>query len=218
MGHSTVTSSSTPRSGRRVLIVVGLVLIVTAVPAIIIPTYVLRPSTPRLDDFGAVPAFAFTDETNAAFTTEAMRGNVSIVNFIFTRCGTVCPASSIKMLDVQERTVDLPDRIKLVSFSVDPEYDTPAVLASYAREYHADPRRWRFVTGPIAPMRQVIEGAFMTGMDKRGVTPTGAPDIWHGQKFLLVDQRLRIRGIYEADAPGLDRLTRHARYLARRGP
>ena len=217
MGHGTVTSSP-PRSGKRVLLAVLVVLIVAAVPAILIPTYVLRPSTPKLDDFGGVPAFTFTDETGRPFGSEALRGKVTIVDFIFTRCDTVCPVSSLKMLDLQERSADLDAKVQLVSFSVDPEFDTPPVLARYAHEYHADARRWHFVTGPLAAVKQVVEGAFMTGMDPRGTTPSGAPDIWHGQKFLLVDHHLRIRGLYDTDAPGLDRLMRHARYLARRGP
>lgn len=174
------------------------------------------PYTPPLDDFGTVPAFAFQAETGAAFRTESMAGHVSIVDFIFTRCDTVCPASSARMLELQERTGDLDTRVGLVSFSVDPDYDTPAVLTKYGRDFHADPRRWRFVTGDRTRMKALIEGAFMTAVDDRGTTTaSGNPDIWHGQHFLLVDQNLHIRGIYDVDdPPGLDKLERAARYLA----
>jgi protein SCO1/2 len=105
----------------------------------------------------------------------------------------------------------------MVSFSVDPAHDTPAVLAAYGRDYHQDPARWTFVTGPIETLRPLVEGAFMTAMDDLGVTPRGTPNIWHGESFLLVDKDLHIRGVYQTDAPGLDRLIRHARYLARGG-
>jgi protein SCO1/2 len=190
-------------------------ILIAAITLIAIPALTHDRYEPTLKDYGEVPAFAFTDETGQPFTTDAMRGQVSIVDFIFTRCDVICPAASMNMLDLQVRTVDKTDRIGLVSFTVDPEHDTPAVLAAYAREFHADPRRWRFVTGDLAAMRSVIEGAFMTGIDRRGTTPQGNPDIWHGQKFLLVDPALRIRGFYDTDAPGLDRLIRDARYLAR---
>jgi protein SCO1/2 len=201
-------------NGRRVL-AGALAILITAVALIAIPALTHDRYEPVLDDFGVVPGFRFTDEANRPFASESMLGRTTIVDFIFTRCDAICPDSTRAMLDLQERTADLDDRVGLVSFTVDPEYDTPAVLAAYARDFHADPRRWRFVTGKLAAMRQVIEGAFMTGFDRRGVTASGAPDIWHGQKFLLVDRDLHIRGLYDTDPPGLDRLARDARYLAR---
>jgi len=212
-GHTTTTRPRA-RSGRWVLFGALLVLVV-AVSVIAIPALVHRRYVPTLDDYGPVPAFAFTAETGRPFAADAMRGHPTIVNFIFTRCDTICPASTMKMLDLQERTADLGDRVQLVSFSVDPAYDTPAVLTSYAHDFHADPRRWRFVTGELAAMRKVIEGAFMTGIEERGTTRQGTPDIWHGLEFLLVDRDLHIRGIYDTEPPGLDRLARDARYLAR---
>jgi protein SCO1/2 len=172
--------------------------------------------TPKLDDFGPVPAFAFTDETGHPFPTEAMAGRVTIVDFIFTRCDAVCPGSTARMLDLQERTADLDQAVWLVSFTVDPAYDTPDVLARYAKDFHADPRRWRFITGDLTELRPVIEGAFMSGIDDTGgKTESGAPNIFHGERFFLVDQNLHIRQFYDTDPPGLARLARDARYLAK---
>jgi protein SCO1/2 len=212
-GH-TATAPARGKNGKWVMLGV-LVILVVVTATIAIPTLTHARYTASLDDFGAVPSFAFTDDTGAPFATERLRGHTTVVNFIFTRCDTVCPASTGRMLEVQERTVDLGDQVALASFSVDPEYDTPQVLAAYGRNYHADPRRWRFVTGPLVGIKAVIEGAFMTAMDRKGTTPQGNPDIWHGQHFLLVDRDLHIRGIYDTDAAGLDRLVRDARYLAR---
>lgn len=214
-GHTTTTTTTTrARSGRWVMLG-ALAVLVVAVAVIAVPTLTHDRYRPALDDYGAVTPFAFTDETGHPFAAEAMRGHATIVDFIFTRCDVICPASSMKMLDLQERTADLDTRVALVSFTVDPAFDTPPVLAAYAKDFHADPRRWRFVTGDLAAMRAVIEGAFMTGVEARGTTPAGTPDIWHGQQFLLVDRDLHIRGIYDTDPRGLDRLARDARYLAR---
>jgi protein SCO1/2 len=213
MSTTATTAPARGKNGKWVLLGV-LVVLIGATAMIAIPTLTHSPYRPTLDDHGVVPAFAFTDDTGAPFTSEAMRGQTTVINFIFTRCDTVCPTSTARMLEVQERTVDLGDRVRLASFSVDPEYDTPAVLAAYARNFHADPRRWRFVTGPLGTIKAVIEGAFMTGMDRKGTTPGGNPDIWHGQHFLLIDRDLHIRGIYDTEPTGLDRLVRDARYLA----
>jgi protein SCO1 len=171
---------------------------------------------PVLDDHGPVPSFLFVDERGEPFSTEAMAGKVTIVNFIFTRCDNVCPGSTARMFDLQQRTEDLDQLVGLLSFTVDPGHDTPEVLGRYARTFHADPRRWRFVTGDLAKLRPVIEGAFMSGIDDTGeLTASGAPNIFHGEKFFLVDQNLHIRQFYDTDLPGLSRLARDARYLAK---
>ena len=119
------------------------------------------------------------------------------------------------MQHVQERTFDAP-RVKLLSFSVDPTYDTPERLAAYAQKYQADADRWRLVTGPAATMQQLIEGPFMTSMQRDPDRPGGVPNIAHGGYFLLVDGELHIRGRYESsNAQELDEMIRAARYLAR---
>jgi protein SCO1/2 len=122
----------------------------------------------------------------------------------------------MKMERLQEKTFDARAKIKLASFSVDPGYDTPAKLAEYAQRYHADPARWRFVTGPVDAMRRLIEGPFMNSMANEGVTPSGAPAISHSGYFLLVDRNAHIRGAYDSsDIHKLDQMIHDARYLMR---
>ena len=203
--------------GRRLLLVLLGVLVV-AVSAMVIPAFVCRPADPQLDDLGTVPAFTLTDDRNAVFTEAGLRGHVSIVDFIFTRCDAICPTSTMKMEKIQEKTFDIGNKVKLVSFSVDPEYDTPARLAAYARLYRADVERWRFLTGPLAAIRALVEGPFMINMQRDGDTPGGAPNIAHQGFFLLLDKQLHIRGAYDSgDTQRLDEMIRDARYLARVG-
>jgi cytochrome oxidase Cu insertion factor (SCO1/SenC/PrrC family) len=147
---------------------------------------------------------------------DALRGKISIVSFVFTRCDTICPVISMKMARIQEKTFDLGRDIKLVSFSVDPTYDTPERLAEYAKKYGADPERWRFVTGPYDKVYALIEGPFMTSMMRADDRPSGVPDIKHGGYFLLLDRNLHIRGKYDSDIINqLDALMHDARYLVR---
>ena len=170
---------------------------------------------PRYRCYPLTP-FSLVDQTGQPFTEDALRGHVSIVSFIFTRCDTICPVITMKMARIQEKTFDVGKDVKLLSFSVDPVYDTPPRLTDYAKKYGADPERWRFVTGPYDPVYKLIEGPFMTSMMRVEDRPSGVPDIKHGGYFLLVDSKLQVRGVYDSDLLNqLDALMRDARYLVR---
>jgi protein SCO1/2 len=200
--------------GKRVLLVLG--GIVLAAFAVLLAAVLTRPPDPKLTDWGEVPAFSLVDERGEAFTEAALRGRVTIVSFVFTRCDTICPITSMKMQGLQERTFDVGDRVKLVSFSVDPAYDTPERLTAYAQRYRADGARWRFVGGAVDRVHALIEGGLMTSMERKPDRPGGIPDIAHRGYFLLIDPTLHIRGKYESDdAHQLDELVRAARFLAR---
>jgi protein SCO1/2 len=202
--------------GRKLLLGLLGVLVVAVVPAVVVPMLMHRGEHRALEDIGTVAPFKLVDERAQTFTEEALYGKVSIVAFIFTRCDTICPVTSMKMARIQDKTFDLGRDIKLVSFSIDPEYDTPDKLAAYAKRYGADPERWRFVTGPAAEIHKTVEGSFMTAMDDNGIKANGLPDIVHRGYFLLVDRALHIRGIYDSDRINqLDELMSDARYLAR---
>jgi len=200
------------------LLLGSLAVLVIAVGAMVIPSFLCRPADPKLDELGIVPPFTLRDDRDHPFTEADMRGRVSMVNFIFTRCDAICPTSTMRMEKIQEKTFDVGAKVVMVSFSVDPEYDTPARLAAYAKQYRADSNRWRFLTGDLAQMTRLIEGTFMISMQRDGTTPSGAPSIAHQGFFLLVDQHLHIRGAYASDdTQRLDEMIRDARYLARTG-
>ncbi|MGE0548496.1 MAG: SCO family protein [Kofleriaceae bacterium] len=202
--------------GRRLLLGLLVILLVAVVPSVVVPTLACRPGPPELPELGSVPAFNLTDERGQPFTQAALDGNVTIVNFIFTRCDTICPLISGRMEKIQEKTGVAGAAIKMVSFTVDPAYDTPAQLAEFAKRYHADPARWRFVTGTANDMKPIVEGAFWNSMDNEGTRASGAPSIAHNGHFILVDGNRKIRGTYDsADVRRLDDLLRDARYLLR---
>jgi len=206
-------------SGRRLLVALLVVFIAAVGPAVVLPTLLCRPAEPVLEVLGDVGAFALTDERDQPFGDAALRGHVTIVSFLFTRCDTICPVTTMKMARLQDKTFDAGARIKLASFSVDPAYDTPARLAAYAQRYGADPARWRFVTGPVEPVRRLIEGPFMNSMASEGVTASGAPAISHSGYFLLIDSHARIRGAYDSsDIKRLDEMIHDARFLVRTEP
>jgi protein SCO1/2 len=193
-----------------------LAILVVAVAGIATPSFLFRPKDPELTDLGVVPPFRLTDERGQPFTEAAFARHVTIVSFLFTRCDMICPVTTMKMQRIQEKTFDIGDRIKLLSFSVDPEYDTPPRLAEYAQRYQADPGRWRFVTGPFADVYSLIRGPFMSSMLRDKDRPNGVPNIAHAGYFLLVGPDRVIRGKYDSDdIHRLDELIRDARFLAR---
>ena len=142
------------RATRWALIAGGFVLALT----LGLVAHAMRPRTP-LPVYGHVPNFRLVDERGAPFTTESLLGHVSVVDFVFTRCPSSCPRLTARMGELQSRLARARSDLRLVSFSVDPENDTPAVLAGYAARAGADPARWTFVTGQADDiMRAVVLG------------------------------------------------------------
>jgi protein SCO1/2 len=153
----------------------------------------MRPPPP-LPILGQVPAFHLVDERGAPFTDASMRGHVDVVDFIFTRCPTSCPKLTARMAELQARLPPDP-AVRLVSFSVDPENDTPDVLSRYAASAHADPARWSFVTGSAEDVQKAVVGGFKVSAAK---IAKGANDydVVHGEWFVLIDRLGEIRGYY----------------------
>ncbi|HUS28750.1 MAG TPA: SCO family protein [Kofleriaceae bacterium] len=198
------------------LLLVLLGIVVAIALTIFIPSFVKRPADKQLKDLATIGQFSLVDEMNRPFTDSALHGHVTIVNFIFTRCDTICPVSTMKMERIQAKTEDVAKKIKLVSFSVDPKYDTPQRLLEYATKYRYQPDRWRFVTGDFDTVHDTIERQFMTSMMRLPDKPNGVPDISHQGYFLLLDKEAHLRGIYDSDRINqLDELIHDARQLAR---
>jgi protein SCO1/2 len=198
----------------RPLFWVVLVLLGLAIPVL---NQVRRAPTPPLPVLGTLPDFRLVDQEGRAFGGAELRGYVWVAGFIFTRCPTICPAITARMAKIQHRARGIEPGFRLVSFSVDPGYDTPARLADYARHYKASPRMWKMLTGPLDTMKGTVEDGLKIAMGK----PAGDTDfasLFHGTHFVLVDQKLRIRGYYDSSAPDVeDRLLHDATMLINRG-
>lgn len=148
---------------------------------------------PKLPDYGAVPAFTLTAQSGQPFVSAtALRGHIWIADFIYTHCTGPCPMMTTRMRRIQQSLESRP-QVRLVSFTVDPERDTPAVLAAYAERFHADPARWYFLTGERTALQSLNRQAFKLG----DVDAT----LEHSTRFVLVDGRSRIRGYYHSGDP-----------------
>jgi protein SCO1 len=163
-----------------------------------------------------LPDFQLTNERGQPFGSKDLRGKVYVADFVFTSCPTVCPKLTARMAKIQHRSRNLGDAFQLVTFTVDPENDTPERLADYARGIHANPARWTFLTGPLGDVETTVMKGFKLAMGKEQVGE-GIFSIFHGERFVLVDQKGMIRGYYEATDAGTDELLRDAGILANLG-
>ena len=164
-----------------------------------------------IDDFGTAPAFTLTDQLERPVSSDMFRGKIVIANFIYTSCTDICPLLSTQMQSLQERLHQgniLGNQVQLLSFSVDPSRDTPAVLRKYAERHKADPDAWRFLTGPEETVKPLIVDGFHLGVQALppptaitgGHTHDGANgdyEVMHSGRFVLIDQQGRIRAYYD---------------------
>lgn len=174
------------------------------------------PKQEPLPELFPMPAFEFTDQSGAAFSSKQLDGKVVVANFIFTRCPTVCPALTARMAKIQKQVLD-DDGVHLLSFSVDPRHDTPEVLREFGAQFDQDPRRWSFLTGDVRAVSEAVEQGFKVGV--RGADdPDATPfDIVHGEHFVLVDGSGMIRGYYPSDEASLERLVADVARLRKEG-
>ena len=175
-------------------------------------------SAENLPSLGSSPGFTLTDQRGRSFDASALAGKVWVADFVFTRCVLVCPVLSRQMVRLQEATADagLADATRFVSFSVDPEHDTPEVLAAYAERHGADTSRWSFLTGNRAEMWSLIRDDFLLLVSPTPDNPINP--IEHSPRMLLIDRTGEIRGRYDGTVPEeVDALERDLRRLASRG-
>lgn len=199
---------------QRAIAVIGVIALVVAMGTVAVVRALDKKTPSELPVMGMLPLFEMKDQKGKYFTPQKLRGHVTIANFIFTRCDAICPAFSMKMRRIQDRTAALGDKLLLVSFTVDPEHDTPEVLDAYATRFKADSKRWKFLTGEPDAVRRTVHHGLKIAMDRRGSQANGAPDIVHGEHFVLFDRELRIRGYYDSkDVKRLDALVRDAEQL-----
>jgi protein SCO1/2 len=158
------------------------------------------PPAQTLPVVGRVPAFAYRDQDGRRVTEHDLRGHVWIADFIYTHCTTACPIMSARFVQLQ-RAVHDPD-VRFVSFSIDPEHDTPAVLKEYADRWVVDETRWRLLSTDSQSLPRFARQ--LRAQVQRTDDPKDPID--HSVGFILVDRVGQIRGFY--DSSSVDDLNR----------
>jgi len=150
-----------------------------------------RPELPKLFP---VPNAQLVDEAGRAVQLDAMKGHVTVYNFIFTTCTGICPIMTGNMRALTPK-IDRDAPVRFVSITVDPTRDTPAVLAAYAQRNRNDPR-WTFLTGD----RDTIVNLSVKGFKLAAGDPMpGGEALLHSGKFIVADQDGVIRAYYDGN-------------------
>jgi protein SCO1 len=149
----------------------------------------------ELPKLGMVKPFELVDTSGKKVTDADLKRNIWIASFIFSSCGEQCPLINEQMKWLQKE-LRFKDPIRLVSVTVDPNRDTPAVLAKYAARYDADPSKWLFLTGRIDTIKDIMRNSFKLGGDMPG--EASGDNIMHSSRLVLVDNRGAVRGYYDA--------------------
>jgi protein SCO1 len=180
----------------------GLSLIVLAV---VLTFLVTAPSGSQLPlpHYGLVTDFSLSDQDGRIVSEADWRGQIRVVDLIFTRCAGPCPIVSAAMKQLQESLPAHPS-VRLVSLTSDPDYDTPAVLKKYGERFGARPGVWTFLTGPKEMMRHLAMDELKLSMVDKPPAERETPVdlVIHSTKLVLLDQHGRIRGYFDGETTG----------------
>ncbi|CEG27543.1 cytochrome c oxidase Cu(A) center assembly protein [Bacillus sp. B-jedd] len=141
-----------------------------------------------------VEDFTFTNQDNKQFGLKDLEGKVWMADFIFTNCETVCPPMTANMAEIQEMAAEEGIKnIEFVSFSVDPEGDTPEALKEYGTKFDADLKNWNFLTGYE---QEEIEEFAVKYFKTPVAMPKEGDQVVHGTSFFLVGKDGKIKTYY----------------------
>lgn len=143
--------------------------------------------------YHTIAPFSFVDQDSATITNDTFKDKIYVADFFFTSCRTICPIMKTQMLRVYEATKDMPD-VVILSHTIDPEYDTVALLHDFAERLGVESKRWHFVTGVKDSIYKIAQTSYFATAMQDSSEPDG---FIHSGAFLLLDRKQRIRGKYD---------------------
>jgi len=167
--------------------------------------------------YGAVGDLVLIERSGQPLGLADLKGRIWILNFFFSNCTEICPRTMPQMARLQEALAEADD-VQLVSITVDPDYDTPAVLREYAQRFKAQAGRWYFLTGDRQAIYDLSLNTFRMAVDEAPESEHkhAGNAFLHDGHFVLVDREAQIRGYYDGlDDEAVARLLQDARALLR---
>lgn len=150
-----------------------------------------------------IPDFQFSSHNNHSVSEDILQDKITVVDFFFTSCPDICPVMSKQLSRVQEK-FKKNNQVNILSFTVDPEHDSPEVLREYAESFEATNSNWLFLTGKKENIYSLARCGFILPVEDGDGSPE---DFIHSEKLILVDGQKRIRGYYDGtDREEVDRL------------
>ncbi len=140
-----------------------------------------------------IPNFRFLNQDSLWISQKDMAGKIYVADFFFTTCPTICPTMKTQLLRIYDKFVE-DDRVRILSHTIDPEYDGVRVLKEYAKKLNIKSPRWNLVTGKKSDIYRLGEKSYMVTAQEDANEEGG---FVHSGAFILVDQNRHVRGIYD---------------------
>jgi protein SCO1/2 len=159
------------------------------------------PEMLRMGKGHRIGVFRFENQDGIWITNSDMKGKVSVVEYFFTTCKSICPIMNTQMQRIQRKFAN-EQKVRIFSFTVDPDTDTVAQMKRYASAHSAKAGQWHFLTGEKADLYNLARRSFfvLKPAEAQNLGDAGS-DFIHTNNFVLVDQQLRIRGYYDGTNP-----------------
>jgi cytochrome oxidase Cu insertion factor (SCO1/SenC/PrrC family) len=180
-----------------VLLLIGVASFVAAL-ALPTPWRKATPEPAPADAFEVMP-FALTERSGRPVSDADLKGKVWVASFVFTRCSGPCPSvtATVARLQSELDLANTPD-LRLVTFTVDPDRDTPDELRKYADRYRAHPDRWLFLTGKEDEIHRLAVKGFRLGVERTKVPdPPAGQEFDHSTRLVVIDKAGRVRSIFD---------------------
>jgi protein SCO1/2 len=162
--------------------------------------------------FHEIPEFSFLNQDSVWVTKKDVLGRVFVADFFFSTCPTICPKMTSQMKRLQVITEDI-EELHFLSFTINPEYDSPSVLKQYAADYGVNLNNWDFLTGDEAATHHLGVKGFLVHARADDDEPGGFA---HSPSLVLIDRTGKIRGVYDGtQTEEVDQLNQDIRKLIR---
>ncbi|MEZ4902938.1 MAG: SCO family protein [Spirosomataceae bacterium] len=142
--------------------------------------------------YQTIPDFKFVNQMGDTVTAANFKDKIYVADFFFTTCPTICPVMKKQMRKVYEKYEGQND-IAILSHTIDPDHDTPAVLREYAQDLGVKGIQWMFVTGKREDIYDIGEKHYLVVAGADSTAPGG---YIHSGAFVLIDKEKHIRGMY----------------------
>ena len=140
-----------------------------------------------------IPDFKFLNQDSLWVSQKDMAGKIYVADFFFTTCPTICPTMKTQLLRIYDKFAE-DDRVRILSHTIDPEYDGVRVLKEYAKKLNINSPRWNLVTGKKTDIYRLGEKSYMVTAQEDANEEGG---FVHSGAFILVDKNRHVRGIYD---------------------
>ncbi|MGA0558357.1 SCO family protein [Larkinella sp. VNQ87] len=149
-----------------------------------------------------IPPFQFVNQDSLPVSNTMFDGKIYVTDFFFVSCPTICPKMKTQMKRVYDKFKGNPD-VMILSHTIDPQRDTPAVLKEFATNLGITGNQWQFATGPRAEIFKTGKSYMVVAQEDAGA-PGG---LLHSGHFVLVDKEKHVRGMYDGTTEeGADKL------------